>query len=195
MTSIRPVRLQGALLDALARPDARAEVVQSRWCDTVDGAKRNELDAAQRLTGPRRSCFDQRVRTARPAPQPVLPQHMAAFDIQHVLSVHHWNDTLFSFKTTRGSSLRFESGQFVMIGLEVDARPWTEPTCPRRSRTARTHRGPCSIELAVAARAGPDGELSAEHGAKGMHGHRVRHREAEPALSCASARAVRPARP
>lgn len=48
---------------------------------------------------------------------------MAAFDIQHVLSVHHWNDTLFSFKTTRGSSLRFESGQFVMIGLEVDGRP------------------------------------------------------------------------
>ena len=70
-------------------------------------------------------------------------------------------------------------------------RPWTEPTCPRRSRTARTHRGPCSVELAVAARAGPDGELSVEHGAKGMHGHRVRHREAEPALSCASARAVR----
>ena len=48
---------------------------------------------------------------------------MAAFDIQHVLSVHHWNDTLFSFKTTRGQSLRFESGQFVMIGLEVDGRP------------------------------------------------------------------------
>ena len=48
---------------------------------------------------------------------------MAAFDIQHVLSVHHWNDTLFSFTTTRGQSLRFESGQFVMIGLEVDGRP------------------------------------------------------------------------
>ena len=48
---------------------------------------------------------------------------MAAFDIQHVLSVHHWNDTLFSFKTTRGKGLRFESGEFVMIGLEVDGRP------------------------------------------------------------------------
>jgi ferredoxin--NADP+ reductase len=48
---------------------------------------------------------------------------MAAFDIQHVLSVHHWNDTLFSFTTTRGPSLRFESGQFVMIGLEVEGRP------------------------------------------------------------------------
>jgi ferredoxin--NADP+ reductase len=48
---------------------------------------------------------------------------MAAFDIQHVLSVHHWNDTLFSFRTTRGAGLRFESGEFVMIGLEVDGRP------------------------------------------------------------------------
>ncbi|RYY64245.1 MAG: ferredoxin--NADP reductase [Comamonadaceae bacterium] len=48
---------------------------------------------------------------------------MAAFDTEHVLSVHHWNDTLFSFKTTRGSSLRFESGHFVMIGLQVDGKP------------------------------------------------------------------------
>lgn len=48
---------------------------------------------------------------------------MAAIETEHVLSVHHWNDTLFSFTTTRGSSLRFESGHFVMIGLEVDGRP------------------------------------------------------------------------
>ena len=48
---------------------------------------------------------------------------MAAFDTAHVLSVHHWNETLFSFKVTRGPGLRFESGHFVMIGLEVDGRP------------------------------------------------------------------------
>ncbi|NMH59835.1 ferredoxin--NADP reductase [Alteromonas ponticola] len=40
-----------------------------------------------------------------------------------VTEVHHWNDTLFSFKTKREPSFRFESGQFVMIGLEVDGRP------------------------------------------------------------------------
>jgi ferredoxin--NADP+ reductase len=40
-----------------------------------------------------------------------------------VTKVHHWNDTLFSFKTTRASSFTFENGQFVMIGLEVDGRP------------------------------------------------------------------------
>ncbi|NMG66243.1 ferredoxin--NADP reductase [Azoarcus indigens] len=44
---------------------------------------------------------------------------------ERVLSVHHWNDSLFSFRTTRDPGLRFENGQFVMIGLEVDGRPLT----------------------------------------------------------------------
>jgi len=46
-----------------------------------------------------------------------------ALGLETVLSVHHWNDTLFSFKTTRDPSLRFENGHFVMIGLEVESRP------------------------------------------------------------------------
>lgn len=48
---------------------------------------------------------------------------MAAFNTETVLSVHHWNDTLFSFTTTRDMSLRFTNGHFVMIGLEVDGKP------------------------------------------------------------------------
>ncbi|MFZ5593362.1 MAG: ferredoxin--NADP reductase [Pseudomonadota bacterium] len=48
---------------------------------------------------------------------------MSTYTTEHVLSVHHWNDTLFSFKTTRDPGLRFINGQFVMIGLEVDGRP------------------------------------------------------------------------
>jgi len=48
---------------------------------------------------------------------------MAAVHPETVLEVHHWNDTLFSFKTTRGSGLRFRNGHFVMIGLKVDGRP------------------------------------------------------------------------
>ncbi len=48
---------------------------------------------------------------------------MAAIGTESVLSVHHWNDTLFSFKTTRDQSLRFENGHFVMIGLPVDGKP------------------------------------------------------------------------
>ena len=39
---------------------------------------------------------------------------------ERVLSVHHWNDSLFSFRTTRDPGLRFENGQFVMIGLQVE---------------------------------------------------------------------------
>ena len=48
---------------------------------------------------------------------------MKAFNTERVISVHHWNDTLFSFKTTRDPGLRFHNGHFVMIGLEVDDRP------------------------------------------------------------------------
>ena len=42
---------------------------------------------------------------------------------EHVLSVHHWTDTLFSFTTTRNPSFRFLSGQFTMIGIPVDGKP------------------------------------------------------------------------
>lgn len=48
---------------------------------------------------------------------------MSAFAQERVLSVHHWNDTLFSFTTTRDPALRFKTGQFVMIGLTVDGKP------------------------------------------------------------------------
>ncbi|MBV1837879.1 ferredoxin--NADP reductase [Acetobacter estunensis] len=40
-----------------------------------------------------------------------------------VLTVHHWTDRLFSFTTTRDPALRFENGQFTMIGMEVDGKP------------------------------------------------------------------------
>ena len=48
---------------------------------------------------------------------------MAANSIETVTSVTHWNDTLFSFTTTRESSFRFRNGHFVMIGLEVEGKP------------------------------------------------------------------------
>ncbi|PPB81762.1 ferredoxin--NADP+ reductase [Albidovulum inexpectatum] len=38
-------------------------------------------------------------------------------DAQTVTHVHHWTDRLFSFRVTRPKSLRFRSGEFVMIGL------------------------------------------------------------------------------
>ena len=48
---------------------------------------------------------------------------MATFGSERVLSVHHWNSTVFSFTTTRDASLRFENGHFVMLGLPVDGKP------------------------------------------------------------------------
>ena len=41
-------------------------------------------------------------------------------DAQTVTSVQHWTDRLFSFRVTRPQSLRFRSGEFVMIGLLGD---------------------------------------------------------------------------
>ena len=48
---------------------------------------------------------------------------MAAISKQSVTSVHHWNESLFSFTTTRDKGLRFENGHFVMVGMEVEGRP------------------------------------------------------------------------
>lgn len=42
--------------------------------------------------------------------------------IETVTQVHHWNDSLFSFRTTRDPGLRFVNGQFVMIGMEVEGK-------------------------------------------------------------------------
>lgn len=47
----------------------------------------------------------------------------AAIGSERVLAVHHWTDTQFSFTTTRDRGLRFENGQFVMVGLPVEGRP------------------------------------------------------------------------
>ena len=46
-----------------------------------------------------------------PAKTPALP------DAQTVTDVKHWTDRLFSFRMTRPASMRFRSGEFVMIGL------------------------------------------------------------------------------
>src|SRR6056297_957781 len=51
------------------------------------------------------------VTEAKAVKVPTLP------DAQTVTEVKHWTDRLFSFRTTRPASLRFRSGEFVMIGL------------------------------------------------------------------------------
>jgi len=48
---------------------------------------------------------------------------MVSIQKEKVLGTHHWNERMFSFSTTRAPGLRFESGQFVTLGLKVDGRP------------------------------------------------------------------------
>jgi ferredoxin/flavodoxin---NADP+ reductase len=48
---------------------------------------------------------------------------LAAIGNERVLTVRHWTDTQFTFTTTRDRGLRFENGQFVMVGLALDSRP------------------------------------------------------------------------
>ena len=48
---------------------------------------------------------------------------MSKFIQETVTHIHHWNDSLFSFRTSRQQSLRFENGHFIMIGLEVEGKP------------------------------------------------------------------------
>lgn len=50
---------------------------------------------------------------------PALP------DAQTVTDVQHYTDRLFSFRVTRPASLRFRSGEFVMIGLMGEPDPKT----------------------------------------------------------------------
>lgn len=48
---------------------------------------------------------------------------MASLRTERVTSVNHWSDSIFSFKTTRDPSFRFEAGHFVMVGMHLDGKP------------------------------------------------------------------------
>ncbi|WP_089268903.1 ferredoxin--NADP reductase [Puniceibacterium sediminis] len=61
----------------------------------------------------------QTVTDAKAVKVPTLP------DAQKVTEVTHWTDRLFSFRMTRPASMRFRSGEFVMIGLMGDPDPKT----------------------------------------------------------------------
>lgn len=69
------------------------------------------------------ACFDMTEQTPvteeKSVKVPALP------DAQTVTEVKHYTDRLFSFRCTRPASLRFRSGEFVMIGLMGDPDPKT----------------------------------------------------------------------
>jgi ferredoxin--NADP+ reductase len=47
---------------------------------------------------------------------------LAVYTTEKILEIRHWCPRLFSFRTTRGAGLRFENGQFLMLGLQVADR-------------------------------------------------------------------------
>ena len=67
---------------------------------------------------------EDQIAQAPPAP----PKH--GLPEETVTHVAHWTDRLFSFRTTRPRSLRFRSGEFVMIGLMGDPDPKTGKAMP-----------------------------------------------------------------
>ncbi len=48
---------------------------------------------------------------------------MSNLNRETVTRVHHWNDSLFSFATTRDAGFRFRNGHFTMLGLENEGKP------------------------------------------------------------------------
>ena len=58
------------------------------------------------------------------------PVATALPDATEVTAVKHWTDWLFSFRCRRPPSLRFRSGEFVMIGLMGDPDPVTGKAKP-----------------------------------------------------------------
>ena len=48
---------------------------------------------------------------------------MSRLMTETVTHVHHWNESLFSFKTTRDTGFRFKNGHFVMVGLPEEGKP------------------------------------------------------------------------
>ena len=65
------------------------------------------------------------VTLAQPVPQAAgAVKATGAFFVETVTWVRHWTDSLFSFRTTRDPAFRFQSGQFVMVGLtKEDGKP------------------------------------------------------------------------
>jgi ferredoxin--NADP+ reductase len=54
----------------------------------------------------------------------IEPSRASVADLETVTAVNHFGERNFSFRVTRPKSLRFRSGEFVMIGLpDVDGKP------------------------------------------------------------------------
>src|SRR5690606_15048337 len=48
--------------------------------------------------------------------------NMSTLLTETVIDVQHWNDSLFTFSTTRNPAFRFRNGHFTMIGLQQESQ-------------------------------------------------------------------------
>lgn len=78
-------------------------------------------DRAEKLVSePDKLCCDLKSKTMNESAVNEIPKVKTLPDAQTVTEVTHWTDRLFSFRVSRPQSLRFRSGEFVMIGLMGD---------------------------------------------------------------------------
>jgi ferredoxin/flavodoxin---NADP+ reductase len=94
----------------MARLSGRAPVLR---CETIQGMAHGMAAKKLKVDKP----------VTIPAETAPAPKSANAPTDETVLSVRHYTDRLFSFRTTRPPSFRFRSGEFVMIGLMVDGKP------------------------------------------------------------------------
>jgi ferredoxin--NADP+ reductase len=84
----------------------------------VDGIA--ETGSTRRILRVERAPRSQPEDAVTPAADDAPPRTLSLPDSETVTAVRHWTDRLFSFRVTRPRSLRFRSGEFVMIGLPGD---------------------------------------------------------------------------
>ena len=99
---------------------------------------------------------------------------MSKFNEERVLSVHHWTDTLFSFRTTRDPSFRFRNGEFTMIGH----RGRGPSAAARLQRRLGQLRGGAGVLLDQGAERPADLEAAAPQGRRPDHGRQEADRHA-----------------
>ena len=80
----------------------------------------------------------------------------AAYHIERVNWVRHWNEHLFSFALTRPPSLRFRSGEFVMLGLPRVISSQMESSCDSEIRENKDSSRPILRAYSIASPAYAD---------------------------------------
>jgi len=100
-------------------------MVRSRFQETPSAKVMDAMDDTERVAGMfGADALEMEPASATAAPVKQAPSRKSASLLrERVLEIHHYTDKLFSFRTTRAQSFRFQSGQFAMIGLELEGRP------------------------------------------------------------------------